>query len=338
MTTYAAGWLRCLAVGATVLSSGPEAIGQTGRPPAPNTTKSGTVPRTADGQPDLEGVWNYGTEMPLQRPDELAGKTFLTPREADAYRAQMAARRKERQSKPSRYSGEVFDDVLPKADWTKGTSLITDPPDGKIPEPTPLAKARRAAQQAAFARGEGPEDFGLADRCILGWSTGPPIIPGNQSNIVQLIQSRDYFVIHTEMIHDARLVPLDNRPPPAAIHQYSGISHGRWEQDTLVVETTNFMPLGVGTLTFRQNGGTDDSMHLVERFTRVDATTLRYEFTITDPATWTRPWSVAFQMRKTDEGIFEYACHEGNHSMETWLENARAKEKAGEGSAKKRPN
>jgi len=172
----------------------------------------------------------------------------------------------------------------------------------------------------------------------MGWGTGPPIIPGNQSNVLQLFQSRDHFVIYTEMIHDARIVPLDNRPASASvIREYSGISRGHWEKDTLVVETTNFRPEGVATLAFRQYGGTDENMHLIERFTRTDANTLLYEFTVTDPTTWTRPWSAAVPMRKTDERVFEYACHEGNHSMETWLENARAKDKKGDGGAKKQP-
>jgi hypothetical protein len=289
------------------------------------------VPRTPEGRPDLHGVWDYATEMPLQRPDEFAGKKSLTPEEIAKYREDMAKRRRERAGgKPSRYSGEVFDDVLNQADWTKGTSLITDPPDGKIPEPTPLAASRRDERTAAFARGDGPEDFGLADRCILGWSTGPPIIPGNQSNVVQFFQTRDHFVIYTEMIHDARIVPLDNRPAPsAAIRDYSGVSRGRWENDTLVIETTNFMPKGIATLTLRQYGGTDENMHLVERLTRTDANTLLYEFTINDPTTWARPWSAAVPMHKTDERVFEYACHEGNRSLETLLENARALEKAG---------
>lgn len=318
---------RSLAIAAFLVACGPDAIGQSG---------SANVPRTADGQPDLGGVWNYATEMPLQRPDELAGKTSLTPEEVARYREQMAARRRDRQSgRPSRYSTE-FDDVLQKADWSTRTSLITDPPDGKIPQITPQAEARRRERTAAFERGDGPEDFGLADRCITGWSTGPPITPGNQSNYVQLFQSRDYFVIYTEMIHDARVVPLDNRPPPStAIRQYSGVSRGRWEKDTLVVETTNFTRHGIGTLSLRQYGGTTDQMHLVERFTRTGADTLVYEFTITDPATWTRPWSASIPMKKTDEGVFEYACHEGNRSLETFLENARAKDKAGKSGARK---
>ena len=337
---------RYLAIVAIGVACASQAIGGQAAPAASQkapaaSQKTGPVklPRTADGQPDLQGVWNYGTEMPLQRPDELAGKTSLTPEETAKYREEMAARRRERQTgKPSRYSGEVFDDVLAKADWSKRTSLITDPPDGKIPEPTPLAAKRRADRTAAFERGEAPEDFGLADRCIMGWSTGPPIIPGNQSNVLQLFQSRDHFVIYTEMIHDARIVPIDTQPaPPSVIREYSGISRGHWEKDTLVVETTNFRPEGVATLTFRQYGGTDENMHLIERFTRTDANTLLYEFTVNDPTTWTRPWSASVPMRKTDERVFEYACHEGNHSMETWLENARAKEKAPDEAAKKRP-
>src|SRR5262245_47256127 len=163
---------RLLALAAFIVACGLDAVGQSGSP---------TIPRTPDGHPDLQGVWNYATEMPLQRPDELAGKTSLTPEEVAKYREQMAARRRERQGgRPSRYSNE-FDDALAKADWSTRTSLITDPPDGKIPKATPEAEARRRERRAAFERGDGPEDFGLADRCITGWSTGPPIIPGNQS-------------------------------------------------------------------------------------------------------------------------------------------------------------
>jgi hypothetical protein len=276
--------------------------------------------------------------MPLQRPDELAGKESLTPEEVAKYREQMAARRRERQSgKPTRYSGEVFDDKLAQADWSKRTSLITDPRDGKIPGITPKAEARRAARAAAFEKPAGPEDLGLADRCILGWSTGPPIIPGNQSNVLQLVQSRDHVVIYTEMIHDARIVPLDDRPAfTSAIREYAGISRGRWEKDTLVVETTNFMPEGVATLTFRQYGGTDENMHLIERFTRTGPDSLLYEFTLTDSTIWKQPWSASIPMRKTDEKIYEYACHEGNYSTITLLENARAAEKAAAGAATRR--
>jgi hypothetical protein len=145
--------------------------------------------------------------------------------------------------------------------------------------------------------------------------------------------------LDTEMIHDARIVPLNGQPVPgSAIHEYSGVSRGRWEKDTLVVETTNFTRHGVATLTFARSGGTDENMHLIERFTRTGPDTLLYEFTITDPTTWTRPWSAAVTWLKTEEGIYEYACHEGNRSLETMLENARAADKAAAGGAKKRPD
>lgn len=313
-------WLCYLALVAIVISC------------ASKETESWTLPRTADGQPDLQGIWNYGTETPLQRPDELAGKESLTAEEAAKYAEQLAAaQRRERQNaKPRRYSGEVFDDVLAKADWTKRTSLITDPRDGKMPPITPEAEQRRAARVAAFASPAGPEDLGLADRCILGWHSGPPIIPSTQSNLVQLFQSRDHVVIYSELNHDARIVPVNGRTPVgSAIHEYTGISRGRWEKDTLVVETTNFTRHGVANLEFlRKSGGTDENMQLIERFTRTDAKTLLYEFTITDPTIWTRPWSAAVTMLKTDERIYEYACHEANYSMDTFLAAARAKEKA----------
>lgn len=325
---------------ALIVSQGPQAVGgQTSRAAskeAPKETKW-TVPRTADGQPDLQGVWNYGQETPLQRPAEFAGKDHVTAEEAAKYDEQMAARKKARQNgEPNRYSGEVFDDVLAKADWTKRTSLITDPPDGKIPPITPLAEARRAERRASFAHPAGPEDTGLADRCILGWHSGPPITPGNQSNVLQLFQSRDDFVIYNELNHEARVVPVNGRGArESTIREYAGISRGRWEKDTLVVETTNFTTLGVATLAFGQSGGTDENEHLIERFTRTGPDTLLYEFTVTDPTTWTRPWSAAVPMRKTDEHIYEYACHEGNYSMETFLATARAADKAPEEAAKK---
>ena len=219
--------------------------------------------------------------------------------------------------------------MLAKADWTKRTSLITDPADGKIPAITPLAEARREERRAVFASPGGPEDTGLADRCILGWHSGPPIIPGNQSNVLQLFQSRGNFVIYNELNHEARVVPLNARPgAEAAIREYAGVSRGRWEKDTLIVETTNFNSYGVATLTFNQSGGTDENMHVIERFTRTGPDTLLYEFTITDPTTWTRPWSAAVPMRKTDEHVYEYACHEGNYSLETMLAGAREADKA----------
>ena len=329
-------WLRCLApakvaaiaILAILVWLGSQGLdGQTAAPVSKRTA-NWTVPRTPDGQPDLQGVWNYGTATPLQRPAELAGKKVLTPEEAAKYDEQLAARVKARESgEPNRYNADVWDERGAKADWTKQTSLITDPEDGKLPPITPQAEKRRAERAAAFVRAGGPEDLALADRCILGYSSGPPIIPSVYSNIVQLFQSRDHVVIYTELIHKARIVPLTGRPSQgSAIRRYSGDSRGRWEKDTLVIETTNFTSQGIANLGFRQSGGTDENMHLVERFTRTDAETLLYEFTITDPTIWTRPWSAAVTMLKTDERVYEYACHEGNYGLRNILENARAAE------------
>ena len=322
-------WLRGLALGVLVITWGSQAIGGQTTSAVSEETDSWTLPRTPDGHPELQGTWFYGTEIPLERPDELAGKDSLTPEEAREYLELEAAQRRERRGgRASRYSNE-FDDHLTKGDWANRTSLISDPPNGKFPPITPQAEKRREARAAAFADAGGPEDFGLADRCILGWHSGPPIIPGNQSNFVQLIQTRDHVVIHSELNHDARIVPLnDPSPPEPTFRDYTGISRGRWEHDTLVVETTNFTSQGVGNLAFRsQSGGTDENMHLVERFTRTGPDTLVYEFTVTDLTIWTQPWTASVTMFKTNDRIYEFACHEGNYSMTTFLSNARAKER-----------
>ena len=213
---------------------------------------------------------------------------------------------------------------------TKRTSLILDPPDGRIPPLTPEAKARADARAEVLRRpAAGPEDRNLWERCILGGNTGPPMVSGPYNNVVQIFQTPGYVVIFNEMINDARVVPLDGRPHlPLAIRQWKGDSRGRFQGDTLVVDTTNFRD----ETNFR---GARATLHVVERFTRVDAGTLLYEFTVDDPMTWTRPWSAAIPMTKTAGPIFEYACHEGNYGMVNILSGARAEEKAAEEAARK---
>ena len=324
-------WRRGLVLVAMVLTAGSPAIGGQTSSAVSEEGASWTLPRTADGDPELQGTWFYGTEIPLQRPDELADKAYLTPEEAAEHQAAIRTRRQERQEQSgghSRYSGEVFDDILVEGNWTERTSLISDPPTGKFPPLTPEAEERRAGRAEAFASPAGPEDLSLSDRCILGWHSGPPIIPGNQNNLVQLFQTRDHFVIYSELNHDARVVSLnDSSPVGSTIRDYTGISRGRWENDTLVVETTNFMNEGVANLAFRRTGGTDGNMHLIERFTRTGPDTLVYEFTVTDLTIWTQPWSTSVTMVTTDDRIYEFACHEGNYSLITFLSNARAREK-----------
>ena len=204
----------------------------------------------------------------------------------------------------------------------KWTSLIFDPSDGRIPALAPEGQ-KRAADRAEARRqhpSDGPEDRLLAERC-LHFNAGPPLVPGPYNNYVQLMQFPDHVVMFNEMIHDARIVPIEGRPHVApSIRKWLGDSRGRWDGSTLVVDTTNF----TDRTNFR---GSSENMHLVERFTRVDADTIRYEFTVDDPTTFTRPWSAALPMSRSKDPILEYACHEANYALADILRGARAEEK-----------
>jgi hypothetical protein len=205
---------------------------------------------------------------------------------------------------------------------TKRTSLVIDPPDGRIPPLTEAAQKRAAARRELRERpAHGPEDRGVGERCILGFNAGPPMAPSAYNNNVQLVQTRDYVVIHNEMVHNARIVPLAARPH-GTLPQWNGDSRGRWEGDTLVVETKKFL----GETAFQNSS---DTLQLVERFTRVNADTLIYEFTVNDPTTWTTPWTAQIPMMRSDELIYEYACHEANYGMSNLLTGARFIEKQG---------
>jgi hypothetical protein len=205
---------------------------------------------------------------------------------------------------------------------TRRTSLIIDPPDGKIPTLTAEARKRLAALDEANGRlTEGPEDRPLSERCILRPNSGPPMVPTGYNNNFELIQAPGYVVIFNEQIHDARIIPTDGRPHlPQNVRQWMGDSRGRWEGDTLVIDTTNF----TGKAPFRGSG---ENMHLVERFTRTDPDTLLYEFTVEDPHSFARPWTAQIPMTRSREAMFEYACHEGNYSMSSTLTGARALER-----------
>jgi hypothetical protein len=202
------------------------------------------------------------------------------------------------------------------------TSLITDPADGRLPPLTPDARGRTAARAADVREhpADGPENRSLAERC-LAFNAGPPMVPGPYNNFVQIFQMPGYVIIANEMIHDARIIPLDGRPHVAAgVRSWQGDSRGQWEGDTLVVDTTNFN----GKTGFR---GSDEHLHLVERFKRVDQNTMLYEFTVNNPTAFTHSWSAAVPMTKSDDRIFEYACHEGNHALVNILSGARYQEK-----------
>jgi hypothetical protein len=270
--------------------------------PAP-AAKPWTAPRTSWGDPDFAGLWNYATMTPLERPQAFAGKDVLTEAEAAAYEKQTM----DRQAATNNTAGPDWWDEGTRHLTDRRTSLIIDPANGRIPPLTPEAQKRAAARTAANrARGpaDGPEDLGLNVRCLV-WSTaGPPMLPGVYNNNVQFIQTRDHVVIVNEMIHDARIVPMDGRPHGSA-RSWMGDSRGRWDGQTLVVDTINFNEKAA----FRGSG---EGLHLVERFTRVSEGTIRYEFTVEDPATWTRPWTAMVPMTMIEGTMLEYACHEGN--------------------------
>jgi hypothetical protein len=309
--------------------------------PDPAASRAGawTAPRTADGRPDLQGVWSFATLTPLERPRELADKAVLTAEEAAAFERLQ----KERQNRDNR-SPQARQDIEGAYnnfwwDWgssvvgTRRTSLIVDPPDGRIPPLTPDAQKRasgprlRAVTERVVlgAVVEGPEDLGLSERCILGFSSGPPILSNAYNNHLQIVQTAAHVVIHTEMIHEARIVPVDGRRHlQATLPQWLGDSRGRWEGETLVVETTNFTDKSAFSGSIIARGGSTAGLHLVERFTLAAQDTLLYEFTVTDPSTWTKPWTVQLPMTRSSEKIYEYACHEGNYSMANILKGARA--------------
>jgi len=273
-------------------------------------------PRTAWGDPDLQGIWNYATMTPLERPRELADKDVLTQEEAAEYERQTF----ERQDTTT--ANTAGPDWWERERLTnRRTSLIVDPPNGRVPPLTPEAQ-KRATELAQARRKRGPanslEDLGLSlsVRCVQ-WSTaGPPMLPVMYNNNVQFVQTHQYVAILNEMIHDARIVPMDGRPH-GKIRQWMGDSRGHWEGNALVVDTVNFSE----KTSFR---GSDGHLHLIERFTRTGPDTIEYQFTVEDQTIWTRSWTAAFPLRATEGPIYEYACHEGNaRSVEGILSGAR---------------
>ena len=285
------------------------------------------VSRTSFGQPDLQGVWDFATITPLERPEVFGNKAVMTDEEAAAYERERFDLVNHDTDEGAtlvckgtgNYNEFWYDRGFGDAVGVRRTSLIVDPPNGQIPALTPEAE-RRGRQ----VRGtDSWESRGIAERCIAGFNTGPPMMPSAYNNYVQLIQTADYVVVLNEMIHDARIVPLDGRPQLSdRVPQWLGSSRARWDGDTLVIETTNFY----GKTAFTENQGATPSTNVVERFTRTSADTLRYEFTVEDPNTWTRPWTAVIDMTSSDTPIFEYACHEGNYGMTNILSGARAQE------------
>ena len=285
------------------------------------------APRTADGRPDLQGVWDFRSLTPLERPETLSDQDVFTAEEAAQFTEErLAALDKDQPGPDGRiplsggyndfwwdYGRQLTDDLR--------TSLVVDPSDGRIPALTAGGRERADRRRAALGRdAHGPEDRGAFERCILGFNAGPPMNPSAYNNNMQLFQTADHVVILNEMVHDARIVPLDgSNHLPDGVRQWRGDSRGHWDGDTLVIETRNF----TAKTSFR---GTGPGLHLVERFTRVEEGILLYEYTVSDPESFERPWSVAVPMQRNDLPVFEYACHEGNYGMLNLMVSARAED------------
>ncbi len=287
------------------------------------------VPRTPYGHPDLQGFWTNQTYTPLERPEDVT-KEFYTEEEAAAIREGRAVRESS-QTTPGTIPDVHYDFTQFGLDRSQATmasnlrtSLIVDPLDGRLPPVTAegrrRAAERRAARQARGDRYDAAENLPLGTRCIIMGSAGPPMLNAGYNANFHIVQGRDHVMILIEMIHDARIIPLDGRPqPPEGTRQWMGLSRGRWEGDTLVVETTNIN----GKIPFR---GGSDRMRVVERFTRVADDVIAYTFTVEDEATWARPWTAEMPMKKTRGPIFEHACHEGNYGLTNTLAGARVEE------------
>jgi hypothetical protein len=297
----------------------------------------GVQARTPDGKPDLMGIYSFSTITPLQRPDALAGKATLSEEEAAEFEHSENTRLNRDLFDPEKgqpsagYAAKADGGVLSYNEFwyergskltnDKRTSLIVDPPDGKLPFDRAVQQ-RLAGRQRLSDSGlaDSYEQRGLSDRCIQGFNSGPPMTPSQYNNNVQIVQSPGVVVLINEVIHNARIIPTDGRPH-TSIRQWSGDPRGRWEGDTLVVETLNFR---------RETSlpGSTANTKVVERLTRIDTDTLKYEFTVTDPSAYTQPWSAMIPLTRIAGPIFEYGCHEGNYSLPNILSGIRAQEKA----------
>jgi hypothetical protein len=293
-------------------------------------TKKSAVPRLADGHPDLQGFWNNTTYTPMQRPENVT-KEFFTLEEYLAMVRKAAADEAE-QTTPGTIADVHYDFTQFGLDRSQAplaqnlrTSLIVDPPNGRLPPLTDEGKKRAAmraeARKRAGAATDAVQNQSLSVRCILMDRNGPPMLAGAYNNNYQIIQSPGYVMVLVEMLHGPRIIPTDGRPQlPSTVRQLEGSSRGRWDGDTFVIETANF----TDRTAFQ---GSSENMKLTERFTRVDEDTLLYRFTVDDPSTWTRPWTAEVPWRKAVGPLFEHACHEGNYGLYNTLNGARNEEK-----------
>ncbi len=291
------------------------------------------IPRTPDGHPELEGVWTNATITPMERPTSLAGKATLSDAEAKEFEKNAARELADVDGKSNSpllaaagsngtggYNILFIDrgSELARVDGVKRTSLIVDPPDGKVPPLTPEGRKRSNAAMRSNFIYNGVKDRPLSERCLLGFgsTSGPPMLPVLYNNNYQIVETPDTVMILVEMVHDVRIVRINGTHPPANVHQWLGDSIGHWEGDTLVVDTTNFTDQ-------TRFEGSGDQLHIIERFQRVDPNTILYRATIDDPSTFTKPWTLEYPFVATKGPVYEYACHEGNYAMPDILGGAR---------------
>ena len=320
-----------------IAAQAPSARGQTRAPAA----KAYVPPRTSDGHPDLQGVWANNDATPLERPKELQGRTLLTDAEvavlkrraAELFNGEtdaafgdsiyLAVLKEAKDFQSTDTTGNYNHFWIVDREFDNRTALITDPPDGRLPELTPQAKQKRAAD-AEYRRlhpADGPEDLPLQHRCV---TFGVPRLGAGYNSYFQIFQARDHVAIGQEMIHDVRLIPLDGRPHvDSSVRQWHGDPRGHWEGDTLVVETTNFSEKS------RFQGLSMENLRVVERYTRIGPKTIQWDVTVNDPSTWTKPWTATVLLRSSPDPIYEMACHEGNDGLVGALSGERALEKKG---------
>jgi hypothetical protein len=296
-----------------------------------------TPPRAADGHPSLEGYWTNASFTPLERPAALASKEFFTEAEAAAWQKQRIEKENSQAKDDIHYDNVIWQgENYPKGAAALRTSVVFDPPDGKLP-PLSAAGQKRALLEKEAARrrdaAESAQDRNLAERCIAWGNEGPPMLGSTYNANLQIVQTPADIAIHHEIIHGVRIIPMDGRPHmPSSVRQLGGDSRGHWEGDTLVVDATNFTDatnFRGPPATARQDIFASHDLHVVERFTRTEDSTIIYRFTVEAPSTWTKPWSGEMVMRKIEGPIFEYACHEGNYGLPNILAAARARENEG---------
>ncbi len=304
---------------------------------SPAAKKAWVPPRTPDGQPDLQGIWNSASGTPVERPDELKGKEFFTEREARDWEMTMNERNKT-DSRPASVGvvgtyNDAFREMGTKPVKTLRTSIVTDPPDGKIPALLPQAADARERRLERILHPDGPEDLALGDQCLMFSTGAPPMLPYNYNSNYRIVQTKDHVAIYVEMVHDTRIIPLDGRPHlPSSVRLWYGDSVGHWEGETLVVDTTNFIDKSSFYFEVPNLAVTgpfaDENMHVVERLRRLDSETILYQFEVDDPTAYSRPWKGELTLAAAPGPIYEYACHEGNYALPDVLKAERANEKA----------